>query len=455
MTILRALHLPVLCFLAAISFTACDRDEDAPEVTITEVDYNCGRPIVRLAVDRNDEMITDLIVNWGRNHIAMNPPSLYASDPVGPAFGENDDWYIRNTGGVDVSLPLGDDLEVFLRFDFATPLGSSEKLVMNLQAKYERAGEATQSVFSERVTVPFDATADAACNDSGGNNNGGNNGGGGPGNPPVVNNNPSTCPDDTAPDGGLAVPVLDPFMLDGPLDGETCAGLVSNPVTIPNFNWRPVEGAAATSKAYQVEIRRAGQASCLGEWAAETNTHWSGSKETCIIFDFNTNSTAEPLLQNEAYEWRVRASCAREDGSLANGPFTPFMAFETAGPPEKLTTRAPSNGATIPTPFNNTTAVSVDFEWLPANCGPTTYFLRIVEAFEEPDDDDDLFNYPNATTSDGPGQTVTVDGEERVRVTSPPLEVGRDFVWWVFADTPHGRTPVLSTQDLRTFSIEE
>ncbi len=455
MTTLRVLRLPALCLFAAVFFTACDRDEDAPEVTITQVEYNCGRPLVWVAIDRDDEMITDLIVNWGRNHIAMNPPSLYASDPVGPAFGEDDDWYIRNTGGVDVGLPLGDDLEVFLRFDFAEPLGSSEKLVMNLQAKYERAGEATRSVFSERVTVAFDAAANAACNSGGNNNGGNNNGGGGVGDPPVVNNNPATCPDDMAPDGGLASPVLDPLVVDGPLDGETCAGIIAGNVAIPSFMWQPVEGAAATNKAYQVEIRQAGQASCLGDWTDGSSAHWSGSNESCIVFDFNTNSTAESLLQNEAYEWRVRASCAREDGTLASGPFTPFMAFETAGPPDKLTTRAPSNGATIETPFNNTGAVSVNFEWLPAKCGPATYRVRVVEAFEAPEDSTETFNFPSTATSDGPGQLVTVDGEERVRMTSLPLSVGRPYVWWVYADTPYGRTPVLTTQDLQTFSIEE
>ncbi|MEM1041125.1 MAG: hypothetical protein AAGI91_00705 [Bacteroidota bacterium] len=448
MPCLRQLRSPVLLLVAALCFTACD--EDAPTVTVADVDFNCGRPEVTFAIDRDDEEITNLIVNWGRNHIAMNPPSLYASDPVGPAFGDSEDWSIRDTGGADASLPADEDLDVFLRFGFANALQSMEQLTLNLQVQYRRAGESVQSVFSQRVAIPFDAAADAACN-AGGNDDGG----GGVGDPPIVDTNPATCPDDAASGGGLAAPVLDPLMLDGPLDGETCAGIVAGNVAIPNFMWRPVEGVAATSKAYQVEIRRAGQPSCLGDWSAETSAHWSGSNESCIVFDFNTDSASQSLLQSGAYEWRVRASCTREDGSLASGPFTPFMAFETAGRPEKLTLRTPADGATISTLSGNTSAVSVAFEWLPAACGPATYRVRVVESFEAPEDSTETFDFPSTATADGPGQLVTVDGEERVRITSLPLEVGRDFVWWVYADTPNGRTPVLGAQDLRTFSIED
>lgn len=440
-------------FLCTALLVGCD--PEAPDVNQTGVDFNCGKPEVQFAIDRDDETITNIIVNWGRNHVAANPPNLYNSTPLGPEFGGPDAWIIRNANGDAVTLPSSDDLQVFLRFNIsdAFPFAVNEKLVLNLQVQYDR-GDGVQSTFSERVTIEYETPAPECTQTGGGNTPPG------PGVPPggggTIDTNPPTCLNDAAPDGGLALPVIDPGFADGPVDGETCAGnLIGNTVVVP-FGWRPVEGEAIGNKAYQVEVRREGQASCLGDWDSASSSHFSGDRETCIILDVNTNATALSLLPNTRYEWRVRASCVRENDSLANGDFTTFMAFETRGPPEKLELRVPANGATIETPFDNTSALSVTFEWLPADCGLATYHLRIVESFEAPEDDDDLFDYPNATTVDGLGQIVTVNGEQRIRIESPVLEAGKSYVWWVFATTSSGAlTPVLTTDDMRTFSIAD
>lgn len=444
----RLLSALTLLLSAALLTMGCD--ENAPTVTDIQVDYNCGRPEVTARVDRDDETITNIMVNWGRNNLATNPPQLYASDTLGLPFGDPADWDIRTTGGQNVTLPTAQDLDLFLRFAFAVPIAVNEKLVLNLQVQYTRPGESTQSTFSERITIPFEPPAPECNPQQGGGNPGGGTPGGG-----VIDNSPPSCPVDSLPTGGLLAPVIDPAFVDGPVDGEACAGSVAGNATVVPFMWRPVDGAASTNKAYQVEVVRDGQASCLADWTPGGSAHWSGDAETCQILDTNTEGTALSLLQNTRYRWRVRASCIREDDTIASGPFSPDMTFETAGAPEKLSTRLPASGATIPTPISGTSATSVTFEWLPVDCGPATYHLRIVEAFEAPEDDDDLFDYPNATSVDGPGQMVTVNQEERIRMTAQSLEAGRSFVWWVYADTPSGRTPVLTTQDLQTFSVED
>lgn len=295
-----------LAVLFIFSISACDAaDAPRPRLELHSQKFNGGNPEIWIDIYPNGQPLQDIRIDWGR-HSADTQPTLYATSGLNQLesveFIDIASDNILNVSLLQISSPF----RLYAKFGFTDLMEEGE--VLHYKVRTTHSAEDDQGdnyilyTWSEQYRIEYESSADGIGNGGG-----------------IVLG--ETCLD----------PIPTP-VITWPLDGDSCVGFVANNQSdeaVVEFLWEEVEGVGNHPQGYQVEVRTAGSDPCINGWEEGVSGYF-GALPDCWVTDVNQPIHSEILPTGAAYEWRVRASCLQEDGSLISGTLTLTQTFTTA-----------------------------------------------------------------------------------------------------------------------------
>lgn len=133
-----------------------------PTIDFCRHTFSSGTPSAWILLDPVEAPIAEVRMHYDKWDVNTNPPDLVKEDPITALNGQvwqraepvtPEEWWTSISEGEWTSNPLESLVAVTLEWDFAPPLGEDEKLVYEVEVRYETPDGNTLLTTSDWYTV--------------------------------------------------------------------------------------------------------------------------------------------------------------------------------------------------------------------------------------------------------------------------------------------------------------